>query len=428
MVDEKTENATDGLAARRAALSMVNGAVIDGRSFSDARELARLAPAEAARAGRLANETLRWAQRSDRVLGPYLRNKPYDHVLNAMRLAVFEMLGDGAAPHGAVGAAVSLIKEISPRHAGLTNAVLRKVAAAPPDWGALPLPELPKWLRKLLVAAYGKAAVLAIEAAHAQGAALDLTPKTGDPSVLAGTVGGLNLPTGSVRVPGAPQVTGLPGYDGGAWWVQDAAAALPTKVLAPTAGERVLDLCAAPGGKTMQVAADGAKVTALDLSEDRMGRVAENLSRVGLTADLVVADALEWTPAAPFDAVLLDAPCSATGTIRRHPELPFIRTPADVTTLAGLQARLIDRALDMLAPGGRMVFCTCSLLPDEGEAQVTAALERNPGVFADTKTALPAGVDPGWLTVEGGLRLRPDYWPDLGGMDGFYIARLRKPA
>ncbi len=428
MVDEKTENDPGGLRARRAALGLINGAVMDGRAFSEARDLAGLPPADAARAQRLAGETLRWAQRSDRVLGPYLRNKPYDNVLNALRMAVFEMLGDGAAPHGAVDAAVSLVKETSPRHAGLTNAVLRKVAANPPDWDALPLPELPKWLRKPLRTAYGKDVLLGIEAAHAAGAPLDLMPKGGDSASLAECVQGVVLPTGSVRVAGSPQVTALSGFDAGDWWVQDAAAAIPARILAPKPGEAVLDLCAAPGGKTMQLAASGANVTALDLSEGRMIRVRDNLSRVGLTADLITADVLTWAPEALYDAVLLDAPCSATGTIRRHPELPFIRGSKDVASLSKLQSEMLDRALEMVAPGGRLVFCTCSLLPDEGEAQITAALARHPDLMAETENHLPPGVDPSWLTEEGGLRLRPDFWAELGGMDGFYIARLRKPA
>jgi 16S rRNA (cytosine967-C5)-methyltransferase len=224
----------------------------------------------------------------------------------------------------------------------------------------------------------------------------------------------------------AGQVSALPGYDSGDWWVQDAAAALAARMLAVVPGEKVLDVCAAPGGKTLQLSAAGADVTALDISEPRMARVAENLARTGLAAQLVVADALHWTPDGLFDAVLLDAPCSATGTIRRHPELPFLKDGSELAELTALQAALLDRALGFLKPGGRLVFCTCSLLPDEGEAQLTAALARHPGLTV-LRPALP-GIDPAWITPEGGLRLRPDYWADKGGMDGFFMTCLKKGA
>ena len=306
--------------------------------------------------------------------------------------------------------------------------MLRKVAATPrSSWDALPPQPLPGWLRGRLMSAYGKAATMAIEAAHAKGAPLDLTPKDGNAGVLAAATGGEALPTGSVRLPARVQVSELAGFAEGAWWVQDAAAALAARALAVRPGERVLDLCAAPGGKTLQLAAAGGEVTALDISGPRMERVAENLTRCGLTARIVVADALHWEPEVPFDAVLLDAPCSATGTIRRHPDLPFVRDPASLKELAVLQASLIDRAIGFVRPGGRIVFATCSLLPEEGERQVAAALTRHPGLVLDTDAVRLGGVDPAWIDAAGGLRLRPDYWPDRGGMDGFYIAAFRLP-
>ncbi|KMK68676.1 NOL1/NOP2/sun family protein [Puniceibacterium sp. IMCC21224] len=230
------------------------------------------------------------------------------------------------------------------------------------------------------------------------------------------------LPTGSVRLTGAGQVTALPGFVEGAWWVQDAAAALPVRLLGDVAGRDVLDMCAAPGGKTMQLAAGGANVTALDLSPARLERVAENLARTGLSAKMVTGDALDHQGV--YDAILLDAPCSATGTIRRHPDLPHARIGDGIAELIGLQAQMIDHALDLLAPGGRLVFCTCSLLPDEGECQVEEAVVRHPGLEVLHVDA--PWIAPEWRTSEGGLRLRPDFWPDLGGMDGFYMAVLHK--
>ena len=270
--------------------------------------------------------------------------------------------------------------------------------------------------------AWGKGPVAAMERAHFEGAPLDLTVKS-DAEAWAARLGGSVLPTGSVRLRDAGQVSALLGYESGDWWVQDAAAALPVQVLDPKPGERVLDLCAAPGGKTLQLAARGAQVTALDISERRMARVAENLARTGLTATCVVGDALEHEGV--YDAVLLDAPCSATGTIRRHPDLPHAKDGSDFGALIEMQAAMIDHALGLLAPGGRLVFCTCSLLPDEGECQVEEALARHAGLMVDRSALDRPGIAPEWITEEGGLRLRPDYWPDLGGMDGFYMACLQ---
>ena len=214
-----------------------------------------------------------------------------------------------------------------------------------------------------------------------------------------------------MRLIAGGQVSELPGYASGDWWVQDAAAALAAKALAVRKGERVLDLCAAPGGKTLQLAAAGAEVTALDLSEERLVRLRENLARCDLSATVVAADALSWDGPGDFDAVLLDAPCSATGTIRRHPDLPYLRDGTGIREIACLQADLIDSAAARLAPGGRLVFATCSLLPDEGERQAVAALERNSALAIDPQALDLAGVAPHWRTAEGGLRTRPDDWP-----------------
>ena len=217
-------------------------------------------------------------------------------------------------------------------------------------------------------------------------------------------------------------MSGLPGFEAGAWWVQDAAAAVPARMLGALEGRRVLDLCAAPGGKTLQLAAAGAAVTALDVSDARLGRLRENLARTGLGARVVVADALGWTPAGKFDAILLDAPCSASGTIRRHPDLPHLRGGGNPATLVALQATLLARAYQWLAPGGRLVYAVCSLLPSEGEEQVARFLAATPGARVVAPDAAALGIEPGWVDAAGGVRLRPDYWPERGGMDGFYAA------
>lgn len=408
--------------ARQGALRLL-AAVEDGATLDEAASLNdRLAGPERARARRLAVETLRRTGRADALLAPLLARNPRPEVRRLLRLATVEMRALGQAPHGVVNAAVNLCRGMGAKGqaaAGMVNAVLRRVSAAQDEWDALPAQQMPDWLRAPVIAAWGDAVAQKIEAAHEAGAPLDLTPKN-SPLVMPGE----QLPTGSYRLPVGAQVSALEGYDSGDWWVQDAAAALPVKVLNPQAGETIADLCAAPGGKTMQLAAAGADVIALDISESRLQRVTENLARCGLQARLLVADALGWRPERPLDAVLLDAPCSATGTIRRHPELPLIRDGGAIADLIALQARLIDHALSILRPGGRLVYATCSLLPAEGEEQIAQALQRNPGV-----TVMPPkadGLEPGWLTQAGALRLRPDFWPERGGMDGFFIACLRK--
>jgi 16S rRNA (cytosine967-C5)-methyltransferase len=259
-----------------------------------------------------------------------------------------------------------------------------------------------------------------MEAAHAAAAPLDLTPKRAeDAARLARALSAERLPQGSLRLAAGGQVSSLPGYATGEWWVQDAASALPARLLSLAPGERVLDLCAAPGGKTLQLAAAGAAVTAVDVSAARMARLAENLARCGLRAEAVVADARSFD-AGPFDAVLVDAPCTATGTIRRHPDLPFVRRAADVAPLVALQAALIDRAVALTRPGGRIVFCTCSLLPEEGEDQARAALRRHP--VLRLTPADPTGLPKGARRPEGWVRLKPDMWAGRGGIDGFFIA------
>lgn len=422
--------AAEGVAARMAAVGLLDAVLGEGRMLQDAAEavpgpLTGLAPPDRARAQRLAAEVLRRLDAADRALDPHLRKAPPRTVRNALRLGAVE-LAAGEAPHGVVNALVEGLRHgrRTTAFAGLANAVLRQIAAVPAKTAGPQ--KLPNWLRRDLVAAWGRPAVEGMEAVQAAAPPVDLTANPLRPADL--PPGAERLPTGSVRLAPGSQVTAVPGWDAGAWWVQDAGAALAARLLAPAPGEAVADLCAAPGGKTLQLAASGARVTAVDLSAPRLRRLEANLARTGLAAEVVAADALHWTPAAAPDAVLLDAPCSATGTIRRHPDLPLLRRPEDIPPLVALQAALIDRALAILRPGGRLVFCTCSLLPDEGEGQLAAALARHPGLTVERATpALVPGLDPGWLTAGGAIRLRPDLWATRGGIDGFFIARLRKP-
>jgi 16S rRNA (cytosine967-C5)-methyltransferase len=421
--------AADGLAARGAAVALLDAVLGERRMMADvladpAGPLAGLAPGDRGRAQRLALTVLRHLEQTDRVLALHVRRAPPRTVQNVLRLAVVELAVEGAAAHGVVSAAVDLVRRgrKTGHSAGLVNAVLRKLAEVPDLFAGMSPQKLPMWLRQPLVHAWGREAVTGMEAVQALPPPLDITLRDGAEA----PEDALLLPTGSLRLAAAGQVSALRGYVAGGWWVQDAAAALPVRVLDPKPGERILDMCAAPGGKTLQLAAAGAEVTALDLSGPRLARLRGNLARTRLWAEVVQGDAMRWRGPAPFDAVLLDAPCSATGTIRRHPDLPFARDGAEISGLIALQARMIDAALRLLRPGGRLVFCTCSLIPDEGEGQLEAALARHPGLTVEPPRGVP-GLEPRWLTPEGALRLRPDHWADRGGIDGFFIARLHKP-
>lgn len=426
-----------GLAERRAAAALLAGVLTRKRSLADQTgdpdgPLARLAPPERARAQGLATAALRHLGRIDALLAGFLDRAPPAPVRDVLRVMVADMRLAGTPPHAAVDSAVRLVREL-PRGkhlAGLANAVGRRVSEGGAAlWDATPEAGPPAWLEDALRPVWGEAALAGILRAHRAEPPLDLTLKPGEaPDVWAASLGAVVLPTGSLRLARPGQVSRLPGYDAGAWWVQDAAAALPVRLLGDLAGRRALDLCAAPGGKTLQLAAAGAQVTALDLSRTRLRRVDENLARCGLAAEIVVADARDWLPDRQFDAIVVDAPCSATGTIRRHPDLPYIREGQDISPLLDLQAALLARAWDWLAPGGRLVFCTCSLLPAEGETQLAKFRAAHPEAVTVPPAPGSPGIEPGWLDAEGGLRLRPDHWPELGGMDGFYAACLAKPA
>ncbi|MEQ1952361.1 RsmB/NOP family class I SAM-dependent RNA methyltransferase [Mesorhizobium sp. CN2-181] len=319
------------------------------------------------------------------------------------------------------------------RFSALVNAVLRGIArdkAADLPRTLATVADAPDWLIARLREAYGAERAEKILAAHRLETPTDFTVKA-DPGHWAEDFGGIVLPTGSVRVGRLPvSVAELPGYAEGAWWVQDAAAALPARLLGNVAGLRVADLCAAPGGKTAQLVAAGAIVTALDSSRSRLMRLRSNLDRLGLEADIVQADAIDWTPAEAFDAVLLDAPCSSTGTVRRHPDVPWTKSPADIEKLAGLQRRLLDHAVRLLKPGGRIVFSNCSLDPLEGEEMVRQFLSQNTEFVTEPiDRGEFAGMDD-FITPEGWLRTTPADMPmadaALSGMDGFFAARLRR--
>jgi len=353
-------------------------------------------------------------------------------VRHALRLGVAQLLFLDVPAHAAIATCVDLVKG-SP-HAGFTgliNAVLRRLAAEGPGLvAAQDAAQLntPLWLWHSWCAAYGEETARAIAAAHLVEAPVDLSVAA-DPDGWAARLGGAVLPTGTVRRPPGGAVTDLPGFtEQQGWWVQDAAAALPARLLGDVRGRHVADLCAAPGGKTLQLAAAGARVTALDRSAARLGRLSDNLARLGLAAELVVADAALWAPAQPVDSVLLDAPCSATGTLRRHPDVARHKSPAERTKLAGVQARLLDAAVRLLPVGGRLVYCVCSLEPEEGPAQIDRLFAEGAAVARVPVRAEEVGGLAHAITPAGDLRTLPCHWAEQGGMDGFFAARLERTA
>lgn len=429
-----------GLAARQAAAQLL-AAAIDAHTPLDAltdgehghpRFLA-LAPRDRALVRAMLASALRNRAAIDALLDARLK-RPLPakarQLLHVLHVAAAQILFLDTPDSAAVDLAVTHARQ-DPRTArftGLVNAVLRGIARDKQSKFPTVLEtvrEGPIWLAERLAAVYGAEAAGRILTAHRREAALDITVKA-DPAAWAEKLGGIVLPTGSVRLSGpAVPVPELPGFAEGQWWVQDAAAALPARLLGDVDGLGVADLCAAPGGKTAQLALTGAKVTAVDSSASRLKRLEENLARLKLTAEVVKADVLDYEPEEPFDAVLLDAPCSSTGTARRHPDVVWTKTPDDVARLAALQHRLLERALALVRPGGTVVFSNCSLDPAEGEELVA-------NLLATTDTVRLSPIRPGeidgaecFVSEAGMLRTTPAGWPESGGLDGFFAARLR---
>jgi len=400
---------------REAAFALLTAVLERRRTLEDAlNSLPAMDGRDRAAAHRLAAAVLRRSGTLDAVLEPLMRKAPPDQVRNVLRIGAAGLLLLDMPPHAAVGTAVALARTVGlTPFAGLVNAVLRKVAAggiAALEMLDSPRLDTPAWLW----ASWGADARVIAEA-HQHEAPLDLTLGPG----MAVPESGMLLPTGSVRYPAGTHVAAIPGFALGKIWVQDAAAALPALLLAPRPGERIADLCAAPGGKTAQLAAAGARVTSVERDPARLARLAENLGRWRLDAELIRADAAIWTPAEPFDAILLDAPCCATGTIRRHPDVPHLKRPRDVTLLNAVQDALLANAARMLRPGGRLVYAVCSLQPSEGAPRLTASGLRHAPFREEELPGLPEAITP-----QGFLRTHPGMWADRGGMDGFFAARL----
>ncbi|MFP4002968.1 MAG: RsmB/NOP family class I SAM-dependent RNA methyltransferase [Alphaproteobacteria bacterium] len=422
-----------GLEAREAALGALTAVFERQRAldpvFTGERWTA-LPPRDRAFARLLTLTVLRRALSLDAALDRFLKDPRQIplRVRNILRLAAAQLLYLETGAHAAVNAATELAGRDAAcrRHKGLVNAVARRMAEKA---GALRaqvenISNTPPWLRERWEGFYGAGTVRAIEAAHLAEPPLHLTVKS-DPEAWAERLGGTVLPTGSVALPAA-EVTNLPGFYEGEWWVQDAAAALPVRLLGDVRGQEVYDLCAAPGGKTAQLAAAKAQATALDLSPDRLVRLRENLDRLGLDAQLVTADLLTWRPGTQASHVLLDAPCTSTGTIRRHPDIAWAKTPSDLVTLSILQADMLVRAAEFVAPGGTLVYCTCSLEPEEGAERIEALLAERPDFTRVPVTPEETGGLAQAITPEGDLRTLPCHLSEYGGMDGFYAARLRR--
>jgi 16S rRNA (cytosine967-C5)-methyltransferase len=436
-----------GLAVRRVAADIVEGVLNRHRALdemlegSDARAataaLAALSDRDRGLTRAIVAVVLRRLGTLRHLIGSFLEEglpAQAPRVETALLIGAAQILFLEVPDHAAVDLAVRLAREdrMALHFAGLINAVLRRIAREGKERIAAldaPVLDTPPWLMARWIKTYGEATAHAIAAANGREPALDLTVKS-DAEAWAAKLDGRVLPTGSVRTIVHGAVTALPGFDEGAWWVQDAAASIPARLLGNVAGLRVADLCAAPGGKTAQLVAAGAKVTAVDRAPARLKRLQENLTRLSLDAELVCADVAAWTPEQHFDAALLDAPCTSTGTIRRHPDVPWLKRSADIASLAALQRRLLDHAITLIKPGGTLVYCTCSLEPEEGADVVADLLAREQSVRRVPIAAAEVFGQTDFINQDGDLRTLPCHFTDadsrFAGVDGFYAARLEK--
>jgi len=423
------------LAARVVALDLLRDVLRKNLPFDDSFDahpkLKELEPRDRGFVRMLVSTVLRRLGQIDALIFGCLDKPglPKAVVHDVLRLGAAQLVFLNTPAHAAVDTTVELaVASDAPQYKGLINAVMRRLAregaeaAGHQDAGRLNTPD---WLWLSWRQAYGTARARAIVEAHLNEAPLDITVKA-DPAAWAERLEATVLPTGSLRRAAGGSVTELPGFDEGAWWVQDLAASLPAKLMGDVKGKRVYDLCAAPGGKTAQLCAAGAEVIAVDRSAKRLERVRENLARLHLSAELVAADVATWDPGEPADAILLDAPCTATGAIRRHPDVQRLKTAEDVAKLSRAQGRLLAHAVDLLTVGGTLVYCTCSIQPEEGEAQIERLLTKDPRVERVPVTADELDGLPEPINERGEVRSLPGMLADKGGIDGFFVARLRR--
>ena len=417
--------------ARNAALEMLVAALSRKAGLESALEapgVNALSPQDRSFARALVMTTLRRLGPIDRALSACLQREPPEGVRMILRLGAAQLFWLDTPAYAAVDSSVALAASTRATRPfkPLVNAVLRRLGreGAPADD---PEGLAPPWLFARWRAAFGEPDARAIAALIAEEPATDLTPRAPeDAPALAEALESRALPGGSLRREARGRIEAWPGFAEGRWWVQDAAAAIPARLLAARPGEAVLDLCAAPGGKALQLAAAGAKVTAVDRSGVRLRRLTESLARTGLPAEAVATDAESWRDPRTFDAVLLDAPCTSSGTFRRNPDVLWTLRPGDVAKLAEAQSRLLDAAARRTNPGGRLVYCVCSLEPEEGEAQARAFLRRTPDFATVPIAAGEGGAPAASATPEGWLRILPHHLD--GGLDGFFIARFARRA
>ena len=436
-----------GLAARRIAADILDGVLHKHRTLDEQLDgaaahpgLKNLSDRDRALMRRLVATILRRLGTLGHILSRLLdRGVPTDapRAQSALLIGAAQILWMDVPDHAAVDLSVRLVQSDrrAAKYAGLVNAVLRRCAREGQpliDEVKSQTLDVPPWLMARWVANYGDAVARDIAAAIGQEPSLDMTVKS-DPEQWATRLHGETLPTGSVRTLLQGSVTMLPGFSEGHWWVQDAAAAIPARLFGNVTGKKIVDLCAAPSGKTAQLVHAGARVTAVDRSPSRMARLRDNLARLKLDAELVVADGAEWLDRnhdGNFDGILIDAPCTSTGTIRRHPDIGWLRQESDIAPLAAAQKRLLQKAVALLRPGGTLVYCTCSLEPEEGEQVVSTFLKSESAI---QREPIEAGEVAGLseiVTAEGDLRTLPCHLPHqdprLGGFDGFYVARLAR--
>jgi 16S rRNA (cytosine967-C5)-methyltransferase len=407
--------------ARVAALRLLSDALTRRGGFeSGLQALAKLSSQDRAFARALVMATLRRLGPIDRMLDARLAREPPASVRNLLRLGLAQVFWLDTPDFAAVDTTVDLAPK---SFRGLVNAVLRgQLRDGPPADD--PETFAPSWLYARWKAMWGAASARSIAEMIAAEPPTDLSAKGSPEPELSQSLEAEILPGGTLRVHRRGDITAWPGYDAGAWWVQDAAAAIPARLLGAAPGECVLDLCAAPGGKTFQLAATGARVTAIDRSASRLGRVREGLTRLGQDAETIAADAGGWVDPRLFDCVLLDAPCSATGTFRRHPDVLWNARPGDIASLAAAQARLLTSAACRVKPGGRLVYAVCSLEREEGEDQASELLAANPDFSIETIAPEEGGAPACSATPEGWLRILPHHID--GGLDGFFVARFRR--
>ncbi len=416
-----------GLPARRATLRLLDSVLRMGMPMDQATNAAckGLESADRALAIAIAQEVMRWLPDFDALIDSKTKQRLPDDAKarTVIRMALAQVLRLGTPPHAAIATALPLV-DGGPRKLvhGVIGALFRSGAALPE------LPSLPDAVAMRWHGAWGDAMLAGAQVSLAEPPLLDISLH--DPETTqewAEKLGGTSLMPGHIRLPRGTAIEEIEGYSEGTWWVQDIAASLPARLLGTGAGRTALDLCAAPGGKTMQLAAAGWQVTSVDSSGKRLERLEHNLARTGLTAQVIKADVMHWQPKEPVDAILLDAPCSATGTMRRHPDVLYRIGMKQINELAALQSAMLDKVIAWLKPGGTLVYATCSLEPHEGEAQAAAFLSRHKGFTVDPVRATErlSGVS---AHDRGYLRTMPPMLAEVGGLDGFFIARFVKAA